>query len=376
MKNNAIKLAVAGVLALTAFSAMAEGAYDGSWYAVPGVSAMVTDTDLSANTIGPGVFLRLGKELSEHWDVQAGVSYAQSHQATGIPGASGRFKQTLLGVDALYMFSRDKLRPFLLAGVGAAQNNMDYSIPSVNTDIDTTSWMANVGLGVQYLFSDNLGLQADVRQVYSRISGSTVGTGLLSGLGGSDNTAIGNTLLNLGGIYRWGGAKPVVEETPAPAPAPAPVAALVEPTPEPAPAPVPAPEACKPTFETVTVSAEKLFGFDKSALKAEGKATLDDAAAKIIANPALELVMVTGHTDRIGSDKYNQKLSERRANQVKAYLVSKGIAAERLHAVGKGESEPVVECKGVKGKKLIECLQPNRRVVLSAEKQVETDTCK
>jgi OOP family OmpA-OmpF porin len=57
-------------------------------------------------------------------------------------------------------------------------------------------------------------------------------------------------------------------------------------------------------------------------------------------------------------------------------LVSKGVTAERLHAVGKGKSEPVVECKGIKGKKLIECLQPNRRVVISAEKQVETDTCK
>lgn len=367
MKNNTIKLAVAGVLAFTALNAMAEGAYDGSWYAVPGVSAVVTDTDLQANTMGPGVFLRLGKELSEHWDVQAGASYAQSHEASAL-ATSGRFKQTLLGVDALYMFSRDSLRPFLLAGVGAAQNNVDYNTAQNG---DTTSWMANIGAGVQYLFSDNLGLQADIRQVFSRASAQGVG------LADNGNTAIGNTYLNLGGIFRWGGTKPVVEETPAPAPAPAPIAA-VEPAPEPAPAPAPAPEpeACKPTFETVTVSAEKLFGFDKSALKAEGKASLDDAAAKIIANPALELVMVTGHTDRIGSDKYNLKLSERRANQVKAYLVSKGVAAERLHAVGKGESEPVVECKGVKGKKLIECLQPNRRVVISAEKQVEESTCK
>lgn len=378
MKNNTIKLAVAGVLALSAFNAMAEGAYDGSWYAVPGVSAVVTDTDLQANTIGPGVFLRLGKELSEHWDVQAGASYAQSHEATNIPGSSGRFKQTLLGVDALYMFSRDSLRPFLLAGVGAAQNNVDYNIPGVNVDGDTTSWMANVGAGIQYLFSDNLGLQADIRQVYSRASYNAGGVIAGQQIADGGNTAIGNTYINLGGIYRWGGVKPVVEETPAPAPAPTPVATLVEPTPEPAaaPAPAPAPEACKPTFETVTVSAEKLFGFDKSALKAEGKAALDDAAAKITANPAIELVLVTGHTDKIGSDKYNQKLSERRANQVKAYLVSKGVAAERLHAVGKGESEPVVECKGIKGKKLIECLQPNRRVVISAEKQVETDTCK
>jgi OOP family OmpA-OmpF porin len=91
------------------------------------------------------------------------------------------------------------------------------------------------------------------------------------------------------------------------------------------------------------------------------------------ANPDIQLVMVTGHTDRLGSEEYNQKLSERRANQVRDYLISQGVEANRLQAVGKGESEPVVACDGVKGrKKLIECLQPNRRVVLTAEKQRET----
>ena len=83
-------------------------------------------------------------------------------------------------------------------------------------------------------------------------------------------------------------------------------------------------------------------------------------------------MLVTGHTDRIGSAEYNQKLSERRANQVKDYLVSQGVDASRLQAVGKGESEPVADCKGVKGKNLVSCLAPDRRVVISAEKQVES----
>ena len=83
-------------------------------------------------------------------------------------------------------------------------------------------------------------------------------------------------------------------------------------------------------------------------------------------------MIVTGHTDRIGSDAYNQKLSERRANQVKAYLASQGVAESIIEAVGKGESEPVVQCVGNKTtKKLVSCLQPNRRVEIRAEGEKE-----
>jgi len=100
---------------------------------------------------------------------------------------------------------------------------------------------------------------------------------------------------------------------------------------------------------------------------------LDEAAAKIKANPEIKAVIVTGHTDRIGSDAYNQKLSERRAKQVADYLVSQGVDSGIIQSVGKGESEPVVQCAGNKAtKKLISCLQPNRRVTIQAEGQKET----
>jgi OOP family OmpA-OmpF porin len=368
MKKNLINIAVAATLGLAAFAASAEDMYRGAWYAVPGVSYMNTDSDLDAKN-GPGVFLKLGKELSESWDIQGGLGYNRANQDTGIAGASGRYKQTTLGLDALYMFSRSNFRPFLLAGLGAARNNVDYNNIPTLTDKSKTSWLANVGLGAQYLFNDTFGLQADLRQQWTRSNAKAASTTF-----DADGT-ISNTLLNLGGIFRFGAPAPmpvVAAAEPAPAaivePAPAPAPVVV-----PAPAPAPVAEPCKPTLETVTISAEKLFGFDKAQLKADGKAALDETAAKIKANPDIELVLVTGHTDRLGSNAYNQKLSERRANQVKAYLVSQGVDASRLQAVGKGESEPVVACDGVKGrKKLIECLQPNRRVVLSAEKQRET----
>ncbi|MFZ1900199.1 MAG: OmpA family protein, partial [Azonexus sp.] len=95
----------------------------------------------------------------------------------------------------------------------------------------------------------------------------------------------------------------------------------------------------------------------------EGKAKLDELVAKAGAIK-LEVILVVGHTDRIGSDAYNQKLSERRAAAVKTYLVSKGIEANRVYTEGKGEKQPVTgdKCKGNKAtKELKACLQPDRR---------------
>ncbi len=360
MKKNIINLAVATTLGLAAFAASAEDMYRGSWYLVPGATYMNTDSDLDANN-GGGAFLKLGKELSPSWDIQGGLGYNRASEDTGIAGVGGRYKQTTLGLDALYMFSRDSFRPFLLAGLGAARNNVDYTLPGFDVNGKKTSWLANVGLGAQYLFNDSFGLQADLRHQWSRAK-VKIDNGVV---GASDSGTIGNTLFNLGGIFRFGAPAPVpvaaVEPEPAPVAAPAPA-------PEPAPAPAPEPVVCKPTTETITVGAEKLFGFDKAALKAEGKAALDEAAAKIKANPEIKAVIVTGHTDRIGSDAYNQKLSERRAKQVADYLVGQGVDSSLISAEGKGESEPVVQCTGNKAtKKLIECLQPNRRVEIRAE---------
>lgn len=128
-----------------------------------------------------------------------------------------------------------------------------------------------------------------------------------------------------------------------------------------APAPVAAP---KPTAKKISLSADTLFDFDKADLKAEGKTTLDGLAAQV-AKIKLEVIIAVGHADRFGSDKYNQKLSERRAESVKAYLVSKGIEPNRVYTEGKGKKQPVTkadQCKGPKSKKVIECLEPDRRV--------------
>jgi OOP family OmpA-OmpF porin len=145
------------------------------------------------------------------------------------------------------------------------------------------------------------------------------------------------------------------QEAPKPAPAPEP-----KPAPAPAPAPAPTPQPApkpKPVAEKVTFATDVLFDFDKSVVKPEGKSKLDDLAAKI-RGINLEVVIAIGHTDSIGSDAYNQKLSVRRAESVKAYLVSKGIEANRVYTEGKGKKQPVADNKTREGR------AKNRRVEL------------
>lgn len=134
-----------------------------------------------------------------------------------------------------------------------------------------------------------------------------------------------------------------------------------------APKPAPAAPAAtpKPAAQKVTLAADALFDFDKAVLRQEGKTKLDDVTGKL-KDMKLEVIIAVGHTDRIGSDKYNQKLSEKRAEAVKGYLVGKGVEPNRIYTEGKGEKQPVTGDKcgksDKKSKKLIECLQPDRRV--------------
>ena len=148
--------------------------------------------------------------------------------------------------------------------------------------------------------------------------------------------------------------KPAPVPTPAPAPAPKPEPKPAPPPPAPKPEPKPEPKP-KPVAEKVTFAADVLFDFDKAVLKPEGKSKLDDLANRI-RGINLEVVIAIGHTDSIGSDAYNQKLSIRRAEAVKTYLTSKGVEKNRVYTEGKGEKQPVASNKTKDGR------QKNRRV--------------
>ena len=151
------------------------------------------------------------------------------------------------------------------------------------------------------------------------------------------------------------GALRRAEAAPAPAPA-APRAAAPAPAPSAAPAPAPAPAVvAAPVSEKVTFAADAFFDFDKSVLKPEGKAKLDDLVSKM-GSINLEVVIAVGHTDSIGTDAYNQRLSVRRSEAVKSYLVSKGVERNRVYTEGKGEKQPVADNRTAEGR------AKNRRV--------------
>ena len=162
-------------------------------------------------------------------------------------------------------------------------------------------------------------------------------------------------------------------EKPAPAPAAKPA-----PTPPPEPRAVPAPpppQAAKPQPEApkkpaiVNLASTELFEFNKAVLTPAARKALDtEVVAKLGDLRDVRYIIVNGHADRLGSVQYNQKLSEKRAEAVRAYLVSRGVAADKVETLGFGKTLPVKSCPDQKERKgLIECLAPNRRVVVEVQ---------
>lgn len=195
---------------------------------------------------------------------------------------------------------------------------------------------AKAGLGLAYKFSEALALRTEVERY--RV-----------------NDAVGNRgdvdLASVSLVYKLG--RPAASR-------PLPAAPMAPAAPSAAPAPPivqPAPAVPVVVSEKVSFAAEALFDFDKSVVKPEGKAALDDLLAKL-QGMNTEVMVTVGHTDSVGSDAYNQKLSLRRAEAVKAYIVSKGVDGARVYTEGKGESQAVADNKTAEGR------AKNRRVTV------------
>ncbi len=155
-----------------------------------------------------------------------------------------------------------------------------------------------------------------------------------------------------------------------PKPAPAPVVAPPPPAPPPPPPPPPPPA---PQVQKITLASKALFDFDKAVLKPEGKAAIDsEIISKLSGVQKLELVLVTGHTDPIGTQAYNQKLSERRADAVRDYLVSKGVPKDKIETLGMGKTQPIpgVVCNQKNFKEKVACFAPLRRVEVEVKGEI------
>ena len=228
------------------------------------------------------------------------------------------------------------------AGTGAV------SVANPNPSKSGTNY--KLGVGLQYAFTEALGMRAEVERY--RV-----------------NDAVGNKghvdLFSVGLVYRFGGKAQPVQRVAAPAfvaVASEPVPVVVAPPPPPL--PPPPPPAPAPPMK-VTFSADSLFDFDKANLKPGGKQQLDKFTADL-KGVKYDAVAVTGHTDRIGAQAYNLKLSAKRADTVKDYLVASGIPSGAISAKGVNGAGPVTKPEACKGNKptakLIACLQPDRRV--------------
>jgi OOP family OmpA-OmpF porin len=262
---------------------------------------------------------------------------------------NGSIKLRGVNLDAVGILPiTEKFSAFGRVGLNYAQARDSFSgtgavlVLNPNPSKRDTNYKA--GLGLQYAITDSLGVRLEAERY--RINDA------MSNRGDID-------LVSVGLVYRFGAKTPAL----------APRAAVPEPVayaPPPVVTPPPAPPARPPAPRKITLSADSLFDFDKAVLKPEGRQDLDKLAADL-RGANFEVITVTGHTDRIGAHDYNMKLSTRRAEAVKTYLVeSAAIPAGKITAAGKDGSDPVTkpgDCIGEKKtKKLIACLQPDRRV--------------
>lgn len=230
----------------------------------------------------------------------------------------------------------------------------------------TTDTNYKVGVGMQYAITPSVLLRGEAERY--RISDAVGVHGNINMLSVSLVFPFGRTAAPVRTAMAPPPAPMPMHVAPPPAPAPEPVVVMVpaQPVVVVMPAPTPPPVVAAPTPRRVSFSTDSLFGFDQAGVRPEGKTALDSFAHQI-QGTNFDTITVEGHTDRLGTSAYNQKLSLQRAESVKTYLVnSGGLNANKIAAVGKGETAPVTkhgDCQGHKATaQLIACLQPDRRV--------------
>lgn len=370
MKTSKYPWLVATAVGLTACAASRAFAEDAEWYLGAGVGrtqSRIDDGKLARDSNAPG-FSSDAVYRDDHdtaYKVFAGYQFARYVALEGSYFDLGRFaffapttpqgqldanlRVRGFGIDALGLLPLTRsLAAYAKVGETLAETRDEFSASGGNsvTNPNPHQWRANpkFGAGVQYMFTPYLGVRGEWERY--RVSD-----------GVNDHGNVDGVFLNL--VY----AIPVGKPAPMPAAYVAPPPAL-EParTPEPAVIPPPAPP---PTPRRVSFSADALFDFNSAAIRPAGTIELDRFAAEL-RDTRFEQVHVIGYTDRIGETNYNQRLSERRAESIKTYLVAHGgIDPAKVLSEGKGSGNPVTapgQCGARRSRATIQCLQPDRRV--------------
>ncbi|VXC99734.1 Outer membrane porin F [Pseudomonas sp. 8Z] len=323
--KNTLGVVIGSLVAATSFGALAQG--QGAVEVEGFVNRYFADSQRDfAHDEGNLFGGSIGYYLTD--DVELALSYGEYHDLRGEGSAGSKnIKGNLTDLKAIYHFGQPGvgLRPYVSAGFG------HQSIGDANDGGRNSSTLAIAGAGAKYYFTENFYARTGVEALYNIDQGDTewqagVGVGL-----------------NFGG-----GSKP--------APAPAPVAAAPEPMPEP---------AAEPAMETVRVELDVKFDFNKDSVKEESYGDIKNLADFMNQYPQTTTT-VEGHTDSVGTDAYNQKLSERRANAVRNVLVNQyGVDGSRVNAAGYGESRPVADNATDAGRAV------NRRVEAEVEAQIQ-----
>ena len=337
-------LAAAGLLAGLAPAQAQSTGLRPSGYLLPQVSVFDPDDDFGVAGQGSAIGLRYGMPLTDDFDLQFAISQAR-RSANG-----SKVEQTLFGADALYMFSRGDLRPFVSLGFGGQRDVRTNPLGETSG----TSPYLSAGLGVQWMFAPNFGLQADYRRVEGFLRGADVW----------GFKRAGNNYFNLGLIWAFDGQPEQRAPSRMTMTAPPPMVAQVAPPPPPRPpAPPPPPPAPPPPppIQRITLEASSLFELNSARL-ASNVPALDEFIAALARHPEVGSVVITGHTDQLGTDAINRRLSQQRADAVKTYMVSKGVSANRMTARGVGSSQVVTDCKLPTRAEMIQCGTQNRRV--------------
>jgi OOP family OmpA-OmpF porin len=309
--------------------------WDDRWYVTPFIGGVAEDSrHRTENGWQAGV--GIGRPVSPAFNVELRPFY---EHAAGKDGPA--LKQWGATVDGQWFFTRrygidswNQPQPYLVAGVGAARDNWNF--------------VANAGAGIVVKFSDWGRFVGDVRYRYENNSPHN----------------FNDWIFTVGLQIPLGAAPRVAEPPPPPPPPPPPRAEAAPPPPPPPPPPRP-----QPVSRTFTVTGEG-FEFDRADLTAAGRSRIDEIISTAKARGfTANSITLTGYTDPLGSAKYNQALSERRANAVRDYIVSQGVSPNIVTAEGRGEQDLKVteaDCRA-KGeaktrKALIACLAPDRRV--------------